>query len=83
MEYYKIQICWIVGDHDAVLVLLLIPRLLLKSEILLSQVRDKFPHVEKIDRVAVVRDHAVEQFAFKSRLSHYVYSLQVCTLYLL
>jgi dynactin 1 len=67
-----------IGDHDAVLVLLLIPRLLWKAEILLSQVRDKFPHVEKIDRVAVVRGHAVEQFAFKSRLSHYVYSLQVC-----
>jgi dynactin 1 len=68
------------GDHDAVLVLLLIPRLLWKAEILLSQMRDKFPPVEKIDRVAVVRGHAVEQFAFKSRLSHYIYSLQVCML---
>jgi len=64
------------GDHDAVLVLLLIPRLLWKAEILLSQVRDKFPPIEKIERIAVVRDHAVEQFAFKSRLGHHVYSLQ-------
>jgi hypothetical protein len=61
-----------------VLVLLLIPRLLWKAEILLSQVRDKFPPVEKIDCVAVVRGHAVEQFTFKSRLSHYIHSLQVC-----
>lgn len=81
VEDYKIHVYWVVGDHDAVLVLLLIPRLLWKAEILLSQVRDKFPPVEKIERIAVVRDHAVEQFAFKSRLGHYVYSLQVCTLF--
>ncbi|PSN47807.1 Dynactin subunit 1 [Blattella germanica] len=47
-----------------------------RGEILLSQVRDKFPPVEKIDRLTVVRGHSVEQFAFKSRLSHYIYSLQ-------
>ncbi|XP_021939301.1 LOW QUALITY PROTEIN: dynactin subunit 1-like [Zootermopsis nevadensis] len=64
------------GDHDAILVLLLISRLLWKAEILLSQVRDKFLPVENIDRIAVVRGHAVEQFTFKSRLCHYVYSLQ-------
>ena len=69
--------CFFIGDHDAVLVLLLIPRLIWKGEILLSQVRDKFPAVEKIDRLTVIRGHAVEQYAFKSRLSHYVYSLQV------
>ncbi|XP_069679025.1 dynactin subunit 1 isoform X4 [Periplaneta americana] len=65
------------GDHDAILILLLVPRLLWKAEILLSQVRDKFPSVEKIDRAAVLKGHAVQQFAFKSRLGHYVYSLQM------
>nr|CAD7194602.1 unnamed protein product [Timema douglasi] len=64
------------GDHDAVLVLLLIPRMLWKVDILLSQVRDKFPEVERIDRAAIIRGHTVEQFTFKSRLSHFIYALQ-------
>ena len=81
LEDYKIHICWVVGDYDAVLVLLLFPWLLRKAEILLSHKQDKFPPVVKIERIAVVRDHAVEQFAFKSGLSHYVYSLQVCSLF--
>lgn len=57
--------------------LLLIPRLHLKTEILLNQLRDKFPEPEKIDRVSVVRGHVVERFAFKSRLALLVHSLQV------
>ncbi|XP_067011702.2 dynactin subunit 1 isoform X2 [Anabrus simplex] len=65
------------GDHDAVLVLLLVPRFIWKTEILLSQVRDKFPAVEKIDRTSVVRGTAVEQFSFKSRLSFIIYTLQM------
>nr|CAD7426657.1 unnamed protein product [Timema monikensis] len=64
------------GDHDAVLVLLLIPRMLWKVEILLSQVRDKFPEVERIDWAAIIKGHTVEQFTFKSRLSHFIYALQ-------
>lgn len=65
------------GDHDAVLVLLLVPRLLWKCEILLSQIRDKYPNAETIDRATILKGHALEQFSFKSRLSHYVYTLQV------
>ncbi|XP_049862850.1 dynactin subunit 1 isoform X4 [Schistocerca gregaria] len=65
------------GDHDAVLVLLLVPRMLWKADILLSQVRDKFPNVEKIDRAAILKGHTVEQFSFKSRFSHFVHSLQM------
>lgn len=66
------------GDHDAILVLLLIPRLLCKSEILLTQIRDKFAVVEKVDRAGLLKGHAVEQYAFRSRLSHYIFALQVC-----
>nr|CAD7454518.1 unnamed protein product [Timema tahoe] len=47
-----------------------------RGDILLSQVRDKFPEVEKIDRAAIIRGHTVEQFTFKSRLSHFIYALQ-------
>lgn len=58
------------------MVLLLIPRLLCKSEILLIQVRDKYPGVDKIDRNAVLKNHSVEQYAFRTRFSHYIYALQ-------
>nr|CAD7568248.1 unnamed protein product [Timema californicum] len=47
-----------------------------RGDILLSQVRDKFPEVERIDRAAIIRGHTVEQFTFKSRLSHFIYALQ-------
>ncbi|XP_065173982.1 dynactin subunit 1 isoform X2 [Atheta coriaria] len=64
------------GDHDAVLVLLLIPRMICKTDLLLGQLRDKFPAVEKIDRNAVIKGHAVEQYSFRCRLSYYIYALQ-------
>lgn len=64
------------GDHDAILILLLMPRMIHKSEILLGQVKDKFSAVEKIDRVSIIKGHAVEQFAFRCRLSFYIYSLE-------
>lgn len=38
------------GDHDAILTLLLIPRMTQKTEILISQVREKYRSIEKIDR---------------------------------
>ncbi|XP_063233174.1 dynactin subunit 1 isoform X2 [Bacillus rossius redtenbacheri] len=64
------------GDHDAVLALLLVPRMLWKVELLLAQLRDKFPEVNRVDRAAVVGGHAVQQSAFKSRLSYLLLSLQ-------
>lgn len=38
------------GDHDAILTLLLIPRMTQKTEILISQVREKYRSIEKIDK---------------------------------
>ncbi|KAK2585771.1 hypothetical protein KPH14_010379 [Odynerus spinipes] len=64
------------GDHDAILTLLLIPRMIRKTEILISQVRDKYGSAEKIDRVTVVKGHSVEQYAFRSRLCACMYALQ-------
>lgn len=65
------------GDHDAVLVLLLVPRLLWKTEVLLNQVKEKFPNVESIDRASLLRGHTVEQYAFRCRLSHLLFNAQV------
>ncbi|KAJ8920221.1 hypothetical protein NQ315_011882 [Exocentrus adspersus] len=64
------------GDYDAVLVLLLIPRLIQKSEILLGQIKDKFPNVDKVDRSGILKEHSVEQFAFRCKMSYYIFALQ-------
>lgn len=72
MMYYYFS-----GDYDAILVLLLIPRLISKTEILLSQIKDKFPSVEKVDRSSTLKDHSVEQYEFRCRISFFIYALQV------
>lgn len=64
------------GDHDAIQTLLLIPRMIQKTEILISQVRDKYRSIDKIDRTAVVKGHAVAQYTFRARLCSYMYALQ-------
>ncbi|KAF4518767.1 hypothetical protein B566_EDAN006171 [Ephemera danica] len=64
------------GDHDAMMLLLLVPRLLRKADIVVEQVRDKFPPVTNVDRAEVLRSHAIEQFAFASRLGFWIYRLQ-------
>lgn len=65
------------GDHDAVLVLLLIPRMIHKTEILLYQIKDKFAMVDKIDRAAILKGHSVDQYEFRCRIGYYIYALQV------
>ncbi|CAH1170858.1 unnamed protein product [Phaedon cochleariae] len=64
------------GDHDAVLMTLLIPRLIQKTEILLGQIKEKFPIVEKIDRNALTKSHAIEQYSFRCRISFYIFAFQ-------
>ncbi|XP_033220366.1 dynactin subunit 1 isoform X2 [Belonocnema kinseyi] len=64
------------SDHDAILTLLLIPRMTQKTEILVSQVRDKYRQLEKLDRAGVIKGHSVAQFAFRSRLCSHMYALQ-------
>lgn len=64
------------GDNDAVLVLLLIPRLLWKCEVLLSQVRDKFPAVQSVDRTSLTSGHTVQQFASRCFLAMHIHNLQ-------
>ncbi|XP_025206308.1 dynactin subunit 1 isoform X2 [Melanaphis sacchari] len=64
------------GDYDAILSLLLLPRMIWKSEILMTHVRDKYPDVQEITKEILMKDHSVEQFATRSRLSFYLYSLQ-------
>lgn len=55
---------------------MLIQRLMWKSEILLSQLRDKFPSVELSNKGELVKGHTAEQFASRCRLSYHIHLLQ-------
>ncbi|XP_055377619.1 dynactin subunit 1 isoform X3 [Condylostylus longicornis] len=64
------------SDHDAILVILLISRIVFKSGIIVSQARDRFPSVTTIDKNVILQGHSVQQFAFKSRLLYHIHNLQ-------
>ncbi|CAG7835265.1 unnamed protein product [Allacma fusca] len=67
------------GDNDALLVLLLVPRLVCKVELLLVQVREKLIPSNLADGVpsgdAVASSPDVERYAFSSQLCFLLYSL--------
>jgi dynactin 1 len=52
------------GDHEAILVLLLIPRMTWKVNILSNQIKDKFSTVTEITKANVLKGHEVERFTF-------------------
>ncbi|XP_069184920.1 dynactin subunit 1 isoform X11 [Procambarus clarkii] len=64
------------GDHDAVLVLLLVARMIWKADIVVGGIRDKYPVPDVIDRNTVLKSHQVEQYAFSSRLLQLLYTMQ-------
>uniref|UniRef100_U5EZ92 Dynactin subunit 1 n=1 Tax=Corethrella appendiculata TaxID=1370023 RepID=U5EZ92_9DIPT len=64
------------GDHDAILVVLLISRLVFKSSIVVAQARERFSAVSSVDRNGIIQGHEINQFEFRSRLLHHVHNLQ-------
>lgn len=64
------------GDHDAILVILLVSRIVYKAGIVTMQARERFGPVSLIDRNAIMQGHTVHQFAFRSRLLHHIHNLQ-------
>ncbi|XP_060720180.1 dynactin subunit 1a isoform X2 [Tachysurus vachellii] len=60
------------GDHDCILVLLLIPRLICKAELISKQAEEKFELNENITERSGLRGSAGEQLSFASGI---VYSL--------
>uniref|UniRef100_A0A182J6P7 Dynactin subunit 1 n=1 Tax=Anopheles atroparvus TaxID=41427 RepID=A0A182J6P7_ANOAO len=64
------------GDHDAILVILLVSRIVFKAGIIVSQARERFASVPQQDRAAILTGHEVAQFGFRSRLLHHVHNLQ-------
>ena len=65
------------GDYEAIQVLLIVPRLIRKSLILLGQVKDHFPVAETIDLPSIVKGHAVDRYIFGTRLTHLLHCLLV------
>lgn len=59
------------GDYEAIQVLLLVPRLVCKSDILFGQIKEQFGGVpDLVDRNSVLKGHNVDRFVFGSRLIH-------------
>ena len=82
------------GDNEAVLVLLLVPRMIWKANILLSQLKEKFimaADVPPIDKESLLKNnHAIDRYAFGGLMIHqlnqmasvlynYHYALSTCS----
>ena len=64
------------GDHEAILVLLLIPRMLFKVSILTSQIKDKFPMIDITKQTVLKGQHEVERYTFGSHMIFKLSSLE-------
>ena len=64
------------GDNEAILVLLLIPRMIWKADILISQIKEKYMTSITIDRESLLKGHDVERVTFGSIMLHYLETLQ-------
>ncbi|XP_074641662.1 dynactin subunit 1-like isoform X2 [Tubulanus polymorphus] len=64
------------SDHDAILLLLLIPRLICKAEVLANQLREKFEIPDELTRDDVVKSNRAEQFCFSRNLIYMLRILQ-------
>ncbi|XP_021378666.1 dynactin subunit 1-like isoform X2 [Mizuhopecten yessoensis] len=78
------------GDQDAVGVLLMIPRVISKCELLASQVKDKFEMVENINRETVLKSHMAQQCSYALQMvlmlntlttimKQYEYAMRTCS----
>ncbi|XP_014675205.1 PREDICTED: dynactin subunit 1-like [Priapulus caudatus] len=64
------------GDHDAMLVLLLVPRICHKAGLLAEQVSNKFELTEKITKELVIKSQKAEQASYARGVVHCLISLQ-------
>ncbi|XP_041368819.1 dynactin subunit 1-like isoform X2 [Gigantopelta aegis] len=64
------------GDHDAINVLLMVPRVINKAELLSSQIKDKFDVVDRIEREDVLKSHKGDQCSFANQMILLVNTLQ-------
>ncbi|XP_038221509.1 dynactin subunit 1 isoform X3 [Zerene cesonia] len=64
------------GDHDAILFILLLQRLNAKAEIILGQIRERFPAVNVWDREAITKTHTAVQYSFRCQLEYQLMMIQ-------
>ncbi|XP_052755395.1 dynactin subunit 1 isoform X4 [Galleria mellonella] len=64
------------GDHDAILLILLLQRLNTKADIILGQIRERFPAVNVWDREAVTKTHTAVQYSFRCQLEYQLHMIQ-------
>ncbi|XP_075989035.1 dynactin subunit 1 [Anticarsia gemmatalis] len=64
------------GDHDAILLILLLQRLNTKADIILGQIRERFPPVNVWDREVVTKTHTAVQYSFRCQLEYQLHMIQ-------
>ncbi|KAJ2941861.1 hypothetical protein O0L34_g10676 [Tuta absoluta] len=64
------------GDHDAILLILLLQRLNTKADIILTQIRERFPAVNVWDREVVTKTHTAVQYSFRCQLEYQLHMIQ-------
>ncbi|XP_050359357.1 dynactin subunit 1 isoform X6 [Nymphalis io] len=64
------------GDHDAIMFILLLQRLNTKAEIILGQIREKFPEVNVWDKESIMRTHTAVQYSFRCQLEYQLQMIQ-------
>ncbi|XP_041989134.1 dynactin subunit 1 isoform X3 [Aricia agestis] len=64
------------GDHDAIMFILLLQRLHTKSEIILGQIRERFPAVNVWDREVITKTHTAVQYSFRCQLEYQLQMIQ-------
>ncbi|CAH1642109.1 unnamed protein product [Spodoptera littoralis] len=64
------------GDHDAILLILLLQRLNTKADIVLGQIRERFPPVNVWDREVVTKTHTAVQYSFRCQLEYQLHMIQ-------
>ncbi|CAH2101392.1 unnamed protein product [Euphydryas editha] len=65
------------GDHDAIMFILLLQRLNTKAEIIMGQIREKFPAVNVWDKESIMRTHTAVQYSFRCQLEYQLHMIQV------
>ncbi|XP_052745853.1 dynactin subunit 1 isoform X3 [Bicyclus anynana] len=64
------------GDHDAIMFILLLQRLNTKAEIILGQIREKFPAVNVWDKESIMKTHTAVQYSFRCQLEYQLQMIQ-------
>ena len=69
--------CYLSGDYDALLVLMLLPRLLFKAELIVDQLKQQHKVDDALGSISSVASSQADQLAFVCLLIYKLSSLQM------